>query len=624
MEQFNFKRKRFLAFSLAEAIITLLIVSLITLAAIPVITKKHRDRNHEKHGAFACYWSGNTLVGKYLINGEKTNAKTTYDEKEKRHGCIFDPPVGAKNFVVTAVGGGGGGARGYYEDKQHIAIGESSGSFQVPVDGEYRVLLIAAGGAGGHTSGGEVGHKYGSSQPPAVSGTPGGMIVSNKIQLKEKGNINYTLGVQGWAREDNDGYPQHGQDASVSYKASNGDSFDLAAQGGGGGASMNYEGSDDSRFYYCKPANSGTCKEDYRGMNPNRRCRASKVAADNCDGYMNNGFYKRFSGYVDGNDESHPYLRSAHAGGVRVSTGGTINSSSFAKYVMKSMNGIAKIYEYEKPLYAYRYSSSGAKGQVAGWGQDSQARPYWNISLTPDMMKTFKIWSQIDQDHPFGSGGYGTGGGWRNHKAPGGHGGPAAFSIIWTQAYSGLAGKPGNVLQIPFAQMNNKTLAFPGLGGKGSYYGPFCVFNMNTGTNQCSYQTLTSQNGEASYIKNHASASGGDGADIISPGSKDTYKDSHAGGKVIGQDGRLANITTKANATMGGAGGLSQIASNGYINNNSLYGLTRQIFANGQDIALFTALLGAGSGGGGGAANADTKAVGNGGNGQSGIIFIQW
>ena len=84
-------RKRFRGFSLAEALITLLVVAIITIATIPVITKKHRDRNQEKHGAFACYWSGNTLVGRYLINGEKTSAKTSYDAQEGRTGCVFEP-----------------------------------------------------------------------------------------------------------------------------------------------------------------------------------------------------------------------------------------------------------------------------------------------------------------------------------------------------------------------------------------------------------------------------------------------------------------------------------------------------------------------------------------------------
>ena len=594
------------AFSLAEALITLLVVAIITIATIPVITKKHRDRNQEKHGAFACYWSGNTLVGRYLINGEKTSAKTSYDAQEGRTGCVFDPPIGVKNLIVTVVGGGGGGARGYYEDKSHVVVGENGGAFTVPADGDYRILLMGAGGAGGHTSGGEVGHKYGSSQAPAVSGSPAGLIVSDWINLKEHGTINYTIGVQGWAREDNDAYPQHGKEATASYSY-NGDSFSIAAQGGGGGASMNYEGSDDSHFYFCVPNNASYIKFcDKGGPISMLSCKDSTTASDRCDSYLDNGFYRRYAGYVDGNSQSRPYLRSAHAGGARVSTSGNISSSSFQKHIMKGSMGIAKVYEYERPTYAYKMTSSGSIGRRAAYGQDNQGRPFWNTYLTYDLMQTFKIWQYIDQDHPFGSGGYGTGGGRRNHRSPVGNGGPGVMSIIWSYTYSGLGGKAGGVLQIPFAQMPNKTLAFPGKGGAGetSWY--------------------KAGNGQPSCLKNYPSAKGGEGASTISISNATTYNKKYAGGKLAGGDGVLANISTRANSTTGGAGGLSPLSSNGYVNNGSLTGLTRQMFSNGQEIAMFTSLLGAGAGGGGGAVNGETKTVGDGGAGSSGIVFIQW
>ena len=41
-------------FSLAEALITLLIVCLITLASVPVITKKHRALNSNANGMWMC------------------------------------------------------------------------------------------------------------------------------------------------------------------------------------------------------------------------------------------------------------------------------------------------------------------------------------------------------------------------------------------------------------------------------------------------------------------------------------------------------------------------------------------------------------------------------------------
>ena len=48
-----FFSKRF-GFSLAEALITLLIVCLITLASIPVLTKKKRGMSNTGHGTYMC------------------------------------------------------------------------------------------------------------------------------------------------------------------------------------------------------------------------------------------------------------------------------------------------------------------------------------------------------------------------------------------------------------------------------------------------------------------------------------------------------------------------------------------------------------------------------------------
>ena len=63
--------------------------------------------------SFACYWKGNTIVGKYNLNGKVSDAQTvteTGPDGTSRTGCRFDPPTNAKNFVATIVGGGGGGA----------------------------------------------------------------------------------------------------------------------------------------------------------------------------------------------------------------------------------------------------------------------------------------------------------------------------------------------------------------------------------------------------------------------------------------------------------------------------------------------------------------------------------
>ena len=76
--------ERYRAFSLAEALITLLIVAIITLATIPVITKKHRNKLNTKHGYFACYWVNGNLIARYKENGNITSGEVKYDDEMQK------------------------------------------------------------------------------------------------------------------------------------------------------------------------------------------------------------------------------------------------------------------------------------------------------------------------------------------------------------------------------------------------------------------------------------------------------------------------------------------------------------------------------------------------------------
>ena len=110
MKKINWQKSAvYNGFSLAEALITLLVVCVITIASVPVITKKHRAKFNLPHGVYACYWNGDNLVAKYSINGKDSDGKVVYDSEEGRYACEFNPPTGAKNFVATIVGGGGSG-----------------------------------------------------------------------------------------------------------------------------------------------------------------------------------------------------------------------------------------------------------------------------------------------------------------------------------------------------------------------------------------------------------------------------------------------------------------------------------------------------------------------------------
>lgn len=145
--------KRIAGFSLAEALITLLIICVIAIASAPVITKKHRAKMNVPHGAFACYWKDNQLVSKYVINGVVSDGKVIYDTEEGRDGCEFNPPSNAKNFVATIVGGGGGGSGSatIQTDSQVIQNYGTAGDYiyKTPQSGLYTMLVVGGGGGGG-------------------------------------------------------------------------------------------------------------------------------------------------------------------------------------------------------------------------------------------------------------------------------------------------------------------------------------------------------------------------------------------------------------------------------------------------------------------------------------------
>ena len=149
-------KKKF-GFSLAEALITLLIVCLITLATVPVLTKKKRTVNSAS-GQWICtkravkdadgkitkyehvFWSSRAPEGTidnpdtWSVSGDGTS-------------CVFMPPVGAKNFAVTLIGGGGGGADGQSE-KREVLSPINNGPFVPEESGIYNIALIGGGGGG--------------------------------------------------------------------------------------------------------------------------------------------------------------------------------------------------------------------------------------------------------------------------------------------------------------------------------------------------------------------------------------------------------------------------------------------------------------------------------------------
>lgn len=140
--QYDIRKKS--GFSLAEALITLLIVCLITLATVPVLTKKKRDTRNVS-GMWMCsrkadgtyvYWSN------IENSGDITNPETW--QPTNTDSCTFVPSINAKNFVVTIIGGGGGGADGESSRKDYITNEQTS--FTPAEDDEYNLFVVGGGG----------------------------------------------------------------------------------------------------------------------------------------------------------------------------------------------------------------------------------------------------------------------------------------------------------------------------------------------------------------------------------------------------------------------------------------------------------------------------------------------
>lgn len=138
--------KKIFAFSLAEALITLLIVCLITLASIPVLTKKKRDiKTDGPSGLWICTRHS---LGHLVHFSSNESDKDINKPDEWPAGCDFLPPLNAKNFNITAIGAGGNGADGI-STIEKVADSTKDAIFQPQEDGIYRVVVVGGGGGGG-------------------------------------------------------------------------------------------------------------------------------------------------------------------------------------------------------------------------------------------------------------------------------------------------------------------------------------------------------------------------------------------------------------------------------------------------------------------------------------------
>lgn len=561
-------KKRKCAFSLAEALITLLIVCLITLASIPILTKKKRDITNVEHGMFACYWNGDKLVAKYSRKGAVTDGITKYDNVEQRWGCVFNPPSDAKNFVVTIVGGGGGGAAAAYKSWSKT-FGAGTTNFEVPADGNYDAILIGGGGGGG-------GSKGGCDNPECGGGGSSAALAGFRNQRFEAGDIlNFTVGSGGGSTDGDRKMGSTGGESKLTFTR-NGEEKELASAGGGGGGFG----------FGARPA----------GKDPN--CRAYIYTG--MHDYITEGSTNQYSDtdfeLVDKYPSEKP---DKYHGGTDWNR---VFSAAGGKAVVHAI--------VSEPFYSH----GTRRSRKMGFTNCSRGSGGYKEYCLNKYYYGFVDEFGIDPEHKSL---YGGGGNGDRDGAQGAKSGKNGIAVMkWVQSYSGLGGKAGKVLQLPFAQLPANTLAFPGKGGRGGYIRKSLWGDIES-----------PRSGQSSYLKNYAEVLGGGTSGPVRTTSSsgddpsNYYETKASGVTAVGGSGELANINP-VTKVIGGAGGYTFIADNGYVDNSSLNGHTRPIFKNGVEISEFKNLVGAGAGGGGGAANGRDR--GNGGNGSSGIVFIQW
>lgn len=715
------KIKIFKAFSLAEALVTLLIVCLITVASIPVITKKKRVKKEQSniHGAFACYWdeSQQNLIGKYLINGEVTDADIVTDDKEQetiryfnkagrqqtktqaRSGCVFNPPAGARNFVVTIVGGGGGGAGGFvreayniwtlddagtqvlqgksnedYSTSQDASVtageGEVSGeegndlaeseeetaasvgsfsefSMTLPVTAKYDFLVVGAGGGGGETFKGtcDDGGALAKEWPCGVTGTPGGVVISRDNYLAKGTTLNVKVGKGGEIAKNLflwQAIPgQAGGDSSITVSGEvnqNGKSTKyIFAQGGGGGATWDYNGSGVNAFYAYTGNNGYTTNEN--------------LATADQGAIVQRLTYKEKTPNGNRSQALQAVTRagSGFPGGCLVRGFNYSNSTSCQEATYRP-----KWYEYEKTA-SYLLDDSwalvtknkvGAKTFISSTGKKTRdenfsfGRPYRNSLMTEELMSEFYIKSKENQSFPFASGGSAG----HSRSDLGGfyakQGGRGVVVAKWLETYGGLGGRAGKVLQLPYAELPKGTVVFPGKGGFGGGFVPYLKPGFLS--HRYEIKPYSATNGLSSYMKNGQEVLGGSGAVAVDITDNSTYYKVDDDNTSIGQNGEMASVSPKVKAA-GGAGGQTSKEQNSYINNTTNFnGLTRGVFLNNKAIGSFNEIVGAGAGGGGGAVNINysgnrtiylrtdlaekniAENYGQGARGSSGLVFIQW
>lgn len=167
-------KKSINAFSIAEVLVTMLVVSLVVVMSMPVITRKKLNANARVEGGF---WEC-----KLNSNGQHVSSDGTGTDK-----CVFTPPSGVKEYSILVIGGGGGGAAGSDNNFRLSSYGQPV-TGEIPVTATYKWLLVGGGGGGAS--------HYNRVTSTACNGGAGG-FASGSLQLSQGVQVHVAAGAGG-------------------------------------------------------------------------------------------------------------------------------------------------------------------------------------------------------------------------------------------------------------------------------------------------------------------------------------------------------------------------------------------------------------------------------------------
>lgn len=144
------------AFTIPEALILLVVATLVGAALLPALSLKHSK--FAVHGKWSCYVDAN---GKHYVKTSTNGIESVWQSVGSQ--CVFTPPANAKSFTIKAVAGGGGGAGGKTGDEKLLFESSSDKeTYVTPVKDSayYAIQAVGGGGGGGGMACGEAKNYY--------------------------------------------------------------------------------------------------------------------------------------------------------------------------------------------------------------------------------------------------------------------------------------------------------------------------------------------------------------------------------------------------------------------------------------------------------------------------------